>query len=339
MKTFLYISKTAYKVELYRDFVSTLDEALGETSQIIHSQDAVLKESDYILHIFGNLGAAGCRLIRWVRKKHIPTIYSPLGQLLPWNLPAQSQPLYRKAISSVCAIHTWSKAETNDLLCKGWNSRIQMIPNALVSNTITKGDMIENMKHLYQKVVDTYVAEILNEDTRKLLYSLLQAGLDNRKVIDKQFCNDTKELAKARSIEEWRTLFLYANDEYILEDVNRGLERLHIDTPSIDVNAIQRFPPLSNYPKNSLQAESMEQPEETISQTIKTIKNEERHRNVPLSHYADLFSMLRYTDYDEQKLTTLLKKQRMDSYTKTLMDKLGLITGLTEGYIPYDANN
>ena len=46
--------------------------------------------------------------------------------------------------------------------------------------------------------------------------------------------------------------------------------------------------------------------------------------------------MLRFWDYDEQKLCHLLVDQQLYDYTRSLMDQLAEITGLSEGYMPTD---
>ena len=76
--------------------------------------------------------------------------------------------------------------------------------------------------------------------------------------------------------------------------------------------------------------------EEAICQAIALLRQEAQNHKAPLCHYADIHRMLRFWDYDEQKLCHLLVDQQLYDYTRSLMDQLAEITGLSEGYMPTD---
>lgn len=84
MKIGLYISSSCAKDPLAYAFANLLSEGLGNRVQTLSRHDKLDPTLD-LVHILGGNDLYSCRLISTTASKHIPSLYSPLGEILPWT--------------------------------------------------------------------------------------------------------------------------------------------------------------------------------------------------------------------------------------------------------------
>lgn len=335
MRVYLYIAHEADEDKSANRLATTLRDVMDGDVQIITKLTDFVRETPDVVHILGGWTAAASRLHRLAANRGIPILYSPMGSLMPWHTSGRLTKAQQKLVAKASVLHARSLLEDRWLHDGTDHPHIVCIADASLTRTLTKDEMVQQMKALYQKMADTYVATVMSEQTRHTLYILLQVGIDAMLLQHETFVEHAREQLQVLTPDEWKQIFLHAKDQRIITDIRTGMERLHVTPPTIKLADIERFPLpyqcaggcLDKVPEDG-------KTEEAICQAISLLKQEAQNHTTPLCHYADIHRMLRFWDYDEQKLCHMLVSQQLHDYARSLMEQLAEITGLTEGYMP-----
>ena len=143
MRLILYMSKTDYKDEISHQLIDALLKAYGEDAELRH--EASLKGTPpTLVHVFGCWNRTAADMIFKAHRKDIPTVYSPLGGLMPWKLKEQKYGRQLKMLSfqrqmttKAYALLAFSQLEAEQLLEIKWNEKVQFVENPFVTNHIT----------------------------------------------------------------------------------------------------------------------------------------------------------------------------------------------------------
>lgn len=338
MNIVLYISEPLYHTEPYRQLADYLVSLLPDGAHILHRGEIPV-EPYSLVHFLGCPDFQMARAFRWAARQQVATVFSPLGCLQPWAthghpaLAAKRALLVKGAVMQADAIHAWSEAEMDTLDTLRWNSRVALIPNAVVTQSITAEEMGRHFHTFYQKVIDSNVVRLLPAHLRQLAYGLLQIGLEPNLLHQEEVCRPIREAAGQCGDADWRMLMLFAYDERITPYLHTGASRLGLTIPPFEIDAIDRYDAVAPYPDNDLPSEQDDSTSLLFS-AIRQLAGEVRKHRAPLCHYAQLYQLLRHTDYDEQLLVQRLTKQHLYKATRRLMEQMQTITRLTEGYNP-----
>ena len=138
MNIVLYISEPLYHTEPYRQLADYLVSLLPDGAHILHRGEIPV-EPYSLVHFLGCPDFQMARAFRWAARQQVATVFSPLGCLQPWAthghpaLAAKRALLVKGAVMQADAIHAWSEAEMDTLDTLRWNSRVALIPNAVVA--------------------------------------------------------------------------------------------------------------------------------------------------------------------------------------------------------------
>ena len=337
MRVYLYIAHEADEDKSANRLATTLRDVMDEDVQIISKPTDFARETPDVVHILGSWTVAASRLHRLAATRGIPILYSPMGSLMPWHTSGRLTKAQQKVVEKASVVHARSLLEDRWLHDGTDHPRIVCIADAFLTKTLATDEMVNQLQALYQKMADTYVATIMSEKTRHTFYILLQVGIAALLLQHEDFVQHAHEQLQALTPDEWKQIFLHAKDQRIITDIRTGLEQLHVTPPTIKLADIERFPLPYQCAGGSLDKVPEDgKTEEAICQAIALLRQEAQNHKAPLCHYADIHRMLRFWDYDEQKLCHLLVDQQLYDYTRSLMDQLAEITGLSEGYKPTD---
>lgn len=339
MKLLLYISKADYKDELSRLMTDALVKAYGNDAELRH--EASLKGvSPTLVHVFGCWSRAAADMVFKAHGRGIPTVYSPLGGLMPWQLQArmhsrriQTRSFQKRMTVEARALLAFSKLEGEQLLRAGWNEKVLCVDNPFVTNRISKEEMIRKVRAFYQKVIDSNSASLLSRATIGLIGGLLQASLDRDAFLNEQRKVGLLDCLQELGEEEWRSIFLYADDELVLDRLRQGIDYLKVPAPEIPVEEIDRFAPCRPYSGQPLAIEGAH-PEREIAEIFRMLQSEIRRGAMPLGRLAELYRILRFTDYDEAEFARLVKQGRQEKFVGRMLGIMADILGLTEGFMP-----
>lgn len=298
-----------------------------------------LKEGYYdLLHIHGCWRLQAWTLARTALKHGVRLVFSPESQLEPWvmkegywNDKLPKELLYQRWIARKSyAVIVQGKMEEECLRRLGWNSRLVIIRNPKITNTITQQEAEQQHQQVYRKVMDSNMLELMNEDTVHMLGLFIKAGItgDKRWIDEETTTLDT---------EQWRQILCYAHQEQLTDVVHRGILVLRYDAPDIVASDIDYFVP-DNYetPKSieSVIGSSFVSENARLLATFRQFRKLWLRRRLAIAHLVELDKELRFHPFDEEHLCEDLKEYHMLKMAARLMQLMKEYTGLTEGFMP-----
>jgi hypothetical protein len=360
MKVLLYISPESDRLNINQQLVTQLANSLNATIEtiIVHSYDEAMKHLDeyQVVHVFGCWNHGVANTLLKADKHNIPTVFTPLGGLQPWilrrhHLEPQLR-LQRQMTNKAGAVHLCGKLEYDTFSTLGWNHRVEIIKNPILTSLLTIDDMAEQMLKLYQKVIDSMARRLLTPQEERFIGQLVQIGIDTNVLLLHDYCEKLKKDLSSLDETSWRRIFIYCYDERVLKDVKAALQNLKVPVPDILVENIDRFRTGKKYNEGSLRSDELlsrnvilknklndiVQEEETVERKlciqIANIKYELEHHNAPLSHLADIYHTLRFEDMDEVRVAEIFHYFGIEDFAQRLMAVEQEVLHITEGFIP-----
>ena len=300
----------------------------------------------------------------WAAKKHCAVVFSP-----HWELNERARTteqgmrkkvkalLYQaKMVRSTEALLVSSEHEKQEILSLGWTKRIDIVRDSVLNSTLTDDEMAQQTITFYRKVLDTRYQFVMTAMEKDAIPSLLHVGLAEESVHN---LLPSDQLLNLRSLnpEQWRRVLLYADDEGVREIVDSAISRLQLNAPAIDTAAIRRFPLLrpkeitsvdtdklvGNLPMTRQRLDDYTSKEDAIFKQIATIiantRQIERKKRLSLRLLTDLYKVIKYNDYDEDRLAEVLRHLRLYRYSCRMIQLLAEKTLLKEGFMPFPPRN
>ena len=151
-----------------------------------------------------------------------------------------------------------------------------------------------------------------------------------------------------------RKIFIHAHDEGILQEVETGARLLQQETGVPDWEHLQRFPRKNKKRAEPLEEEKIlakspltkstlsnlredEKPSDTenrLTVMLINIQHDLKHQKLSRGHLTTFYRLLRFGEYDEDKLQRMLKQLKLQKFTARLMQILQETYYLEEGYMP-----
>ena len=317
-----------------------------------------------IVHIHTCWEHQAAQHANWVAKKHCAVVFSP-----HWALDERARTteqkstkrvktlLYQeKMVQKMDALLVTTEQERQGILRLGWTKRIDIVQDSVLNSSLSDDEMALQTISFYRKVLDTRYQFGMTAMEKDAIPSLLHAGLA-QETIHNLLPSD--QLLNLRSLnpEQWRRIFLYADDEGIREIVDHCISRLQLNAPTIDTATIQRFPLLSpkettsvdtqkligNQPMTRQRLSDYQNEDDAIIKKIATIiantRQAERKKKLSLRLLADLYKAIKYNDYDEDRLADVLRHLRLYRYSRRMIQLLAEKVLLKEGFMPFPPRN
>lgn len=360
--------------DIVNSYLSVLTDQLAGQAEVmlINSIERNTLQAEEIqpelIHIHGCWHRSAAMIGKWAHSHNIPYVISPHGKLDPWvvdnNYLREKLPkmmlYHHEMICNADAIIVGGEMERKSLTqlswnehiqsSQPWNKRIEIIPNCIITNTISPEQMASLTLRLYQKVIDTNAWMLMNEHTRKAVDILLQVGIAHD-INEAVISADERKLLTTLNDECWRKIIIYADDEDVTPFISRAAERLQLTMPAITANQICRFPPRLVKPKGALESESLlnrslrskfrnlsedygECIEISICRQIANIALETKKGIITRRHLVDIYEQFRYNPFNEEQLARMLKESSLFNFTQSLQQTLASMFRLTEGFMP-----
>lgn len=299
-----------------------------------------------IVHIHGCWQFALNQAAAMARKQEVRIVLSPHGQLTPWILKekasikgdaqsptdviGRSELLQRRTVGKAFAIIVSGKMECQSFQRLGWNPRIEVVHNSIITNSITQQEMCSQVFKVYQKVLDSNVLEQMSDKDEGLLAVIIKAGItgDSRWVAGIPY--PTEDI-------DWRRILIYAEHQNIRNYVDYGIATLNLHADAIDTRHIAAYFP-EKYkrpqPLKELIGEYMGDETDYLLRMIKQIQS------APcLLHLIELTRELMRDSVDDDKLQAVLEEKHLTVFASRLMQILSEQTLLDEGYMPIEPVN
>ena len=369
----LYIPKSA-NTGMKAKFVSALTEemdkyaTLSVCSTIAQVRKMTNNHASDILHIIGCNSIHCYKALRIAEKHGVLVVVSPSGDLMPWNRKVADKTgnvvFQEKTIREADAIHVGSEMEQEHMKLLAWNTRQELVRNSIVTHQITQRQMVFAFFRLYQKVIDSNTFRLMNDDEKQAENMLLHCGVwlsahqqPSHEALFYPLTEDpeAKSLLNRLQEESLRKILLHANDENVIDYIRKGATYLHLQVESINFDGIERFEQKLKKPHDSLPTDRLlarhamknkirfdhlrqdEKPSDTEMALCYLFVNIDfalqRHTLIR-RHLVQLYMLLRYSDYDEDKLERMLRSLQMKPFASRLMQILHESLALEEGFMP-----
>lgn len=326
-------------------YVSMLVESMGlEAENVTASEETEAKEKlqtlHYdILHIHGCWRNSDSRILKVALRQGTRMVHSPYGQLEPWivdeNYWKEKLPkrlLYqRHIVESAYAVIIQGRMEEECMRKLGWNPRLEIIRNPMITHSISSVEMARRTYSVYRKVLDSNTIELMSDNTLKMFPLFIKAGItrDSRWI--------TNELCAISDQEQWRHLLCYAHHEQIEDIVNRGIRILNYQAPDIDISKVACYMPDHYEPSKSIQDAiglQFTSENERLLATFKHLRKLILRKRLTISHLCELDKELREHDVEEDHLCETLKEEHLFKMAGRVMQLMEELTGLNEGLMP-----
>lgn len=230
---------------------------------------------------------------------------------------------------------TVSEKEHEKLKRLGWKNRMILVPDPTLSS-ISDDELSSQIMAAYRKVIDTHYLERITENEIDFTIRCVKEALQR----DGHFLTpgDPYELPEGLS---FRRIYIFAHDNDVTPLLFEGAKRLGIPMPThLNVAELPRFKEKAkrqsgrekSFSKfcNILKSEiPSAETEKLFSEKLFTPQGE-----ISLFAFANVYSAMRFNDYDEEQFMSRMKDARLDGYTSRLMGLFEEIFGLEEGFMP-----
>lgn len=298
-----------------------------------------------VLHIHGCWRNATRSIVKQALHQGTRLVLTPHGQLEPWiqkedfwkeKLPKRI--LYqRDIVQHAYAVVVQGQMEQECMEQLGWNRRLLVIRNAVLTSSTTTTEMSQKTFSLYRKVMDSNPLELMNDSVQHSLRSILLAGTTG----DKRWL-DPSDTMPSFSNEEWRLLLCFAHQEHIMDTMMRGIRVLGLNAPDIDTAAIDFFLPDKYQETKSIQeviGNQFPSENERLLATFRLLRKWSAAGLLSIRHLIELNRELRQYPCNEEELVDELKERRLFPFASRIMQLMDEQTGLTEGFMPMPPTN
>ena len=269
------------------------------------------------------------------RKAGARIVLTPHGQMEPWAVEQQTPQAkagrifqwQKKCIQRSYTIITLGQLEQRNFLELKWNRRVEVIHNAIITNTITPSEMCSQTFAVYQKVIDSNTFEQMDDTTIDALSIIIKAGITG----DRRWCRKIDAISHPQDI-DWRRLLIYASHENIRNYIDYGISILGLSTPNIDTSKIASYYPDSYTTPRPIKEYIGDYQGNETNYLVKMIS--QLYRQPLLLHMIELTRELMRETVNDDQLCEALEEKKLKGYTASLMQVLGEETELDEGYMP-----
>ena len=351
--------------DLTREYLSVLTTGMGEriesqvTTSLSQFKQQVKSMEPDIVHIHACWNISAYRAQHWAMKQRLALVLSPHNGMQPWHVHhhfwLHKLPLLilyqRHAIKTADAIHVFSQSEHQRMKAMKWNSRLALVRNCTIDSRTPEWQMTSELEAFYQKVIDSNSFRLMTEEEKTAENRMLHEAIFQEQGV---VGAEKHEEGKALPASSLRKIFIHANDEGILQEVETGSRLMQQQTGVPDWEHLQRFPrrikksaePLEQekiLPKSPLTKSTLsnlrqdEKPSDTenkLTVMLINIQHELKHKKLSRAHLTTFYRLLRFGEYDEDKLQRMLKQLKLQKFTARLMQILQETYFLEEGYMP-----
>ena len=241
--------------DITREYLSVLTTGMGEgiesqvTTSLSQFKQQVKSLEPDIVHIHACWNLSAYRAQHWAMKQRLALVLSPHNGMQPWHvhhhLWLHKLPLLilyqRHAIKAADAIHVFSQSEYQRMKAMKWNSRLALVRNCTIDSRTPEWQMTSGLEALYQKVIDSNSFRLMTEEEKAAENRMLHEAIFLEQGANLPEQHD-EEKGKTLSASSLRKIFIHANDEGILQEVESGARLMQQEMGVLDWEHLQRFP-------------------------------------------------------------------------------------------------
>lgn len=310
-----------------------------------------------IVHLHGCWDGAVAEAARMAKAKGIPCVLSPHSSLEPEiirtffytrRLPRMMAYQYAE-VRNADAVVVSSEKERINMRKLGWNNRIAVIPDPRLHPKTSYTEVARDITAIYRKALDSACRfGSLSSKESEAVLDLMNTGC----LPDKETLTDTAERCeriKALTPAEWHRICIVGIDNDMTSTYEQAFKRMQLNMPDMPGNTLERFNIRPKAPMGCIGETKLLSLDLKKQKLIDSIDNSEvrqiaamllntkeliSRKTITLYHLMTLYRIIRYTDYDEDKLATVCKQLRIYSFTAQIETVLDHFCHLSEGFMP-----
>lgn len=353
-------------IGIHQELIARLKDCLSSEVFVNMITSDAKKEniqlSDYdIIHFFGCWGNSAYKLAGKAYKHNIPYLLTPLGALQPWEMAQHRKSMrfnkQHQLTSKASAVHVCGKLEQETFTRLAWNKRQELIKNPVLTSQISFEETAQQLINLYQKILDSNARLLLNETAQQMIGALLQLGVNKNVLLKHEHIAKLQQTFETLTDNDWRQIFIYADEERITIPLTEGIRRLQKDVPEVNTDSIKRFESDIEYPSGDLKADALlsknlllrnkvkdafanrGSDERTLCLLILNLNHELSRHKAPLLHLVNLYEYIRFSNLDEDMVKNMVSDLGLNDFAGRLMSVMQNFLGLTEGFMPFNLVN
>lgn len=351
--------------DLVSDYVKALTSSMRNIAEvhIITAKGSVAKTlkniNPDIVHIHSCWDYATTKVIKAVADSGIAVVLSPHNGLEPYTMKNEQRMTKQmkraayqyRAVAGVDGLIATSAFEYDSLVALGWNKHVGMVLSPILNRNVSASQMAENAFAYYNKILDTRYFFRMTVSEKEAVCHLLHTS-KTRNSFFYQLTEGRIQTLRSLGYEQWRRILMYSDDEGVRQLVDTAIRTLQLNVPQIDTQSIDRYKirkdkdtkPLERtklLSANSSVEEKLkdeigegEELLRTITVMVLNMRYHLRANTLSMRHIADLYDMIRYEDYDEDRLVEVLKRVRVNKLAARLLQLEKEYLYLTEGFLP-----
>ena len=255
MKVQLFISPKQNHSKMKMKYLAMIREVMSNREADIE----LTEQFPDIIHVLGIWDLQATQQITSAHNLNIPTILSTMGGMTPWQI-SHSRSLaahndwvkQKKTVQQSSAVIVWGNTERMEIEKRRLNEQVHLIPNALITSSISPIKMGDQIIRLYDEIIKRHDLQIHTSIDKEL------NALGENNEIEKQVCHQFlylqyqfhRQNIHSQTIEQLKqTLLTVEYNEDILKSM---LEQLHqnlfasrlMQLMAEDYNLTQGFMPL-----------------------------------------------------------------------------------------------
>lgn len=309
----------------------------------------ILKNDDIdLLHLHGCWRDTDWLLTLTAEKSKTRVILSPHGNLQPWvirqdywksHLP-RIIAYQRHIVSSAYAVITMGRMEYEGIKRLEWSDRIEMVLNAMITESITEYDMARQILTIYNKVMDSNTLALITGNTRKAYSALIKAGTtkDSRWLDD----DDMADISQLKPV-AWRRIIISAWHSGIIDIIADAIDTLQLPLLDIHPKDIACYMPAAENRKGLFNKEVKELPAviaddkgmhtDSFILFVKQLHKRAKAGLINMKDIVETSVQLRRVTIDERLFMQEMTDKKLDAFLGSIMQLAMEYTSIEEGFL------
>ena len=252
----------------------------------------------------------------------IRLVVTPHGEPSPLTTHLQPSTFNLQPSPTPYVLIARSKMERDELIRQF--PRVETILNPIITRTTTPEACARQMLYIYQRVMDSNVLQLMDDDTRQTLALILGTAVaGDARWVEPLTASSYRESQKGAS---YRQLYIYAEHEGILPLVEQGISMLGISTPPME--RVESYLP-----------EGYVKPRPMTGSDIVALTADIKANGPTLLRLSEIARALRDPQLDEQRLLQRLDDGNLQGKNlrplfASILQLLSEQFLLTEGFMP-----
>lgn len=303
-------------------------------------EKALRKERPDVVHVHGAWDWKAAAVEKIARRHHIITVVSPHRGM---SLELIGIDFWKEKLPKLLAFQIWmmrnctsvvtdNERERDVIVSLLHKRRIEVMPPIQGDNEGNEA-LCNALMTVYQKCLDTVYARKMPKKERNVVGTAVRALVAD---------DDVETPLPDVTGVSFRRIYFYAYDEDVMQQFIDGCAKMQLQVePPLNMDEVPRYRDPRAKKRGALdevevKMKALRLPEDKAAERNAVLLLCKAKKlgmsRLTLRHYTELYSLFRYSDFDEDLVREELKRLHALRFTKKMQRKLAVMFGLKRGY-------